>query len=311
MTPNEHKLLLNPVLLGLRAIGAKRVAFWGKGDLVASGVMQPAEWLRYKMANAVDWWFPYTEESAAHLRRLGVSCGITPIGNAVDTSELRRELSEFSDDCLRQSRNSIGISSGPVGIFCGNLSANKDLDFLFAAAKRIHDAIPAFVLLVVGNGPLRQHVEIVATHERFIRYVGPRIGREKALLLALSDVFLLPGAVGLAVLDSFAAGLPLLTTDGPKHGPEVNYLEAGLNGVISAHDVRTYADAVVGLLQNPRGLARMRAEALKSATQYSLENMVENFRRGILDCLQVRARREQSELARALAKAAQSRSGGD
>lgn len=285
ITPNEHKLLLNPLLLALRAGGIKKVAFWGKGNITPAKVTRPGEWLRYVTANAVDWWFPYTRTSADNLRRHGVSCGITAIENAIDTGELQREIAGISGDILRNARYSVGVSSGPVGLYCGNLSANKHLDFLFAAGKLIRKAIPEFTLVIVGNGPLREHVEIVAARERFIRYLGPRVGREKALLLKMADVFLLPGAVGLAILDSFAAGLPLLTTELPTHGPEISYLSHGNNGLVTAHQPQAYADATVRLLEDPQSLARLRAGATESGFQHTIENMVQNFRRGILSCL--------------------------
>ena len=285
ITPNEHKLLLNPLLLVLRAAGAKRVAFWGKGDITPADFSKLPDWLRYKTANLVDWWFPYTDDSAENLRRCGVTCGITTLGNAIDTSELHRDMAGISDECLRGARYSLGIGRGPVGVFCGNLSANKHLDFLFTAGKLIHQQIPDFSLLVLGNGPLRDRVELTATRERFIRYLGPRIGAEKALLLKMSDVFLLPGAVGLAILDSFAAGLPLLTTDLPDHGPEISYLSNDVNGLITAHNLQAYAEATVRLLQDPQRSIRMRAAATAAGYEHSIENMVRNFRRGILECL--------------------------
>jgi glycosyltransferase involved in cell wall biosynthesis len=101
----------------------------------------------------------------------------------------------------------------------------------------------------------------------------------------MADVFLLPGAVGLAILDSFAAGLPLLTTELPDHGPEISYLSPGSNGLITAHDPQSYADATIDLLRSPQKLARLRSGAIASSSLHSIENMAENFRLGILDCL--------------------------
>jgi glycosyltransferase involved in cell wall biosynthesis len=177
------------------------------------------------------------------------------------------------------------MGTGPAAIFCGNLSKNKELDFLFTAAKIIHAERPDFSLLIVGNGPLREHVEVIAARERFIHYFGPRIGREKALLLKMAKLFLLPGAVGLAVLDSFTAGLPLVTTDTPSHGPEFSYLKPGVNGVVTPHSAQAYARTVLGLLADPKTLTRLQAGARESAAQYSIEKMTGNFHRGILECL--------------------------
>lgn len=285
ITPNENKLLLNPLLLALRAAGAKGVAFWGKGNITPASIARPSDWLRYVTANAVDWWFPYTEQSAENLRLQGVRCGITPIANSIDTSELHRDLDSISGDCLRHSKRSIGLGHDQIGVFCGNLSPNKHLDFLFEAGKLIHRVLPNFSLLVLGNGPLREYVELTATRNRFIRYLGPRIGREKALILKMANVFLLPGSVGLAILDSFVAGLPLLTTELATHGPEFGYLSHGVNGWVSQHDPQAYANATIDLLCGPERLAQLSAGAAASGHQFGIENMVRHFREGILACL--------------------------
>ena len=97
---------------------------------------------------------------------------------------------------------------------------------------------------------------------------------------------MLPGRVGLVILDSFAAGLPLITVQIPIHGPEVEYLQEGVNGFMVPRDVTTYADAVVRVLKDRGLLLRLRAGALKSADNYSIEAMVQNFRAGIVACLQ-------------------------
>jgi hypothetical protein len=111
ITQNENKILLNPMLLALSAGHLKRVAFWGKGNIVPAHLWEFGEWLRYKTAPAVDWWFAYTDSTAANLRRNGVRCGITPVRNAIDTSDLKRDLEGISNDCLRMARHSIGMSA--------------------------------------------------------------------------------------------------------------------------------------------------------------------------------------------------------
>jgi len=110
---------------------------------------------------------------------------------------------------------------------------------------------------------------------------GPKFGREKAELLAISDVFLLPGRVGLAVLDAFAAGLPMLTSRIPFHGPEIEYLEEGVNGLMTDPQPEAYAAVVSSVLSVDGDLNRLRTGAKASAEKYSIEKMVANFRTGI------------------------------
>ena len=65
----------------------------------------------------------------------------------------------------------------------------------------------------------------------WVHWVGPKFGREKTDLMAISDVFLLPGRVGLAILDAFA----VLTTRLDIHCPEIEYLEEDRNVLVTDH----------------------------------------------------------------------------
>jgi glycosyltransferase involved in cell wall biosynthesis len=197
----------------------------------------------------------------------------------------------------------LGITAtAPVGIFIGMLHKVKSVPFLIQAGDRIRQSLPEFQLIVVGGGPEEQAIMRKAAHYPWVHIVGPEFGDRKSQLLAISDVFLLPGRAGLAVLDGFAAGLPLVATQLLIHGPEMEYLEEGRNGLITAPDPSAYAQAVAQLLSNPQKLQLLRDGATASAQKYSIEAMVENFKRGIGECLskprrqweQFKWRREQS-----------------
>jgi glycosyltransferase involved in cell wall biosynthesis len=140
-------------------------------------------------------------------------------------------------------------------------------------------------LIIVGGGPEEGAVRSLVGGLDWVHLVGPQFGKSKAELLALSDVFLLPGRVGLAILDAFAAGLPMLSTRLPIHGPEMEYLEEGVNGLTSEPGVNEYADAVASVLVDPGRLRKLQKGATASSEKYSIEKMVDNFKLGILASL--------------------------
>ena len=119
----------------------------------------------------------------------------------------------------------------------------------------------------------------------WVHFVGPRFGNQKSQMLAIADVFLLPGRVGLALLDGFAAGLPVVATRLSIHGPEIEYLEDGLNGLVTESDPEVFSQVVSSLLSDQSKLERLRQGASNSAKKYSIEAMVERFERGIVRCL--------------------------
>jgi glycosyltransferase involved in cell wall biosynthesis len=116
--------------------------------------------------------------------------------------------------------------------------------------------------------------------------MGPRFGQEKAELIAISDAFLMPGRVGLVVLDAFAGALPLLSTRLAIHGPELDYLVEDSNGLLCEPDAAAFADMTTSLLLDRNRLKRLQAGALAASSRYTIENMAENFRTGIHGCLE-------------------------
>jgi hypothetical protein len=101
----------------------------------------------------------------------------------------------------------------------------------------------------------------------------------------MSDVILMPGAVGLSIVDSFTSRIPLFTIDNETHGPEIAYLENGVNGVMTEDRLQSYIAVVARYLNAPTLLARLREGCATSAKLYSLDNMVRNFSAGIEACL--------------------------
>ena len=98
----------------------------------------------------------------------------------------------------------------------------------------------------------------------------------------------MPCGVGLGILDAFAAGLPFLTTDDPGNFPEIAYLETsinGPNGIMTPHDVDAYSQAVISLLSDRNRLRALQDGAALSGQAYTIENMAERFREGIIQCL--------------------------
>jgi glycosyltransferase involved in cell wall biosynthesis len=264
-----------------------RVAYFGHGHNRQARAPGPSEWLKRKLLTSVDWWFAYTDQVGRYLAANGVDPEIiTVVHNTIDTRELADAVRGLGADERRAVRRRLGVAEpASVGLFCGALYADKKLDLLVAATRRIRDHRPDFELVIVGDGPVREAVRAAAAQLPFVHYVGPAFGRDRAPYFAISDLFLIPGVVGLAIVDAFTVGLPVFATDIPGSGPEIEYLEPGVNGVMTAHDAARYAAAVCRVLDDPGQLARMREAARATAARLTLGHMVEAFALGIARCL--------------------------
>lgn len=283
----ENKLVYNYWWL-LRRPRA-RIAFWGHGKNMQSenpdGVL---ERIKRWSTTRVDWWFAYTDISREFVSETGFPRErITVLNNAVDTShlvDLRQRVSPLE---IAQSRAALGLGIGPVGVYVGSVYREKRIDFLIEAGRRVREHVPDFQLLIVGSGPDADRLRTSTLADPWIHWAGVRRGIEKVTLLACSAVMLIPAAVGLGVLDSFALQVPMVTTDCRGHGPEIAYLRSGTNGVTTAFTVDDYVAAVAGLLAHPDELARLRAGCRSSAALYTIEKMVARFVDGIEAALAV------------------------
>jgi len=282
-----NKLILNYLLQLAQGLGGPRIAFWGHGrNFQANSASSLAESLKKWFSRRVHWWFAYNHLSAQVVSENGFPIEkITVVQNAIDTKSLRSAVANIDSASKIIVREKYGIRGNTIGVYFGALYPAKRIPFLIEAAKLVHDRLPDFELIIVGDGVDRTLVESESRSYNWLNYLGPRFGTEKAEILAISDVFLLPGVVGLAILDAFAAGLPIVTIESAHHGPEIAYLEPFANGIVTLPDLASYVEGVVGLISVPDKLSAMSKAALSAGDRYTLENMVTNFSDGVRQAL--------------------------
>ena len=281
-----NKNLLNYLLLVKRAFSKIKFAYWGHGANRQINQTDLRNKFKKIFLNQCDWWFAYTGNVKKFLIINGYpSNRITNVQNAIDTKFLSKTYSQIGEAEVRKKLTERNITSRNVAIYCGGIYKEKRISFLISSCQRIRKQIPDFELIVIGAGPDASLLEQAVSENNWIHYLGPRFGAEKITWFKASKVFLMPGLVGLAILDSFALQTPMVTTDFPFHSPEIEYLENGINGIITDNDETAYADAVINLLKDDRRQETLIKGCIDSATRYSIEQMVENFAQGILKCL--------------------------
>lgn len=285
----ESKLLLNYVLIIASCMRLKKIAYFGHGrNFQSRSPNGRAERFKRFWATKVDWWFGYTEETRAHMRLLSFPDErITVFNNSVDTTLMRQQLAASTSEARTRLATSIGLTGRNVGVFVGGIYPDKRMKFLVDAADRIRKEIPDFELIIVGGGSDLPLVNRLAQSRPWIHVMGPRFGQEKVDLMALGCIFMMPGLMGLAILDAATAGLAIATTAFPWHSPEIAYLEPGISGLKVAdwEDPEAYANEVAALLRNRPALERMREAARRMADCYSIEAMAQNFASGVLKAL--------------------------
>lgn len=285
----ENRLLANYVIQGARRFRRPKIALWGHGRNFQSERPTLADRWKRAWATKCDWWFAYTETTREILETYGFPTQrITVFHNAIDTAEIRRLIAQIDNQRLDSLRVNLGVNSSNIAVYVGGIYPAKRVDFLIKAAIEMRRRVSNFMLIVVGDGVDRGVVETAAAEHSWIRYLGPLFGARKAEILRLGRVFMMPGLVGLAILDCAAAGLPIVTTAYPYHSPEIEYLKPGLNGLIVTDWLNplAYADAVVSLLNDDELHASLAAGARQIGTELTIERMVDCFSRGVLAALE-------------------------
>ena len=267
-----NRLALNYLLLAARPAGGPRVAFFGHGaNLQGNPASLRERWKRI-LARTPDWWFAYTDGAADRVVAAGYPADrITVVQNAVDTSGLAEvDVPKRTGRC----------------IYVGSLYESRRLPFLLEAADSIAANVPHFELIVVGDGPLRPWVQSEAEIRPWLHHVGSNHGAARDKLFVSSELTLVPGSVGLVVVDSFAARAPLVTIDKALHGPEAEYLHDGVNGrVLAPGSAGRYAEAVTQLLMDGALRGRLVDGCVSSSRRYTIEAMATNFASGIMAAL--------------------------
>jgi len=285
----ENKLLLNYYLMFARHFSKYKFAFWGHVYNMQDSPDSFRNIIKMLFIHRCDWWFGYTKSAKDFLiKKRYPENRITAVQNAIDTLRLIAYYSEIGTSEINNLKAQLRITGSNVAIYCGGMYPGKYLDFILQTCDRIKKEIPDFHMLFLGSGVESYKVVKAAEACDWIHYIGPKFGMDRVIYFKISAIQLMPGIVGLCVLDSFAMETPIITTEHPFHSPEIDYLENGINGIITTHDPEDYLRSIVDILITKKYIDL--AEGGKAAAEkYTVENMAENFKNGILSCLNLPA----------------------
>jgi glycosyltransferase involved in cell wall biosynthesis len=281
--PHENRLFLTNLQAYLYASSESRIAFFGHGTNFQARVKNSyANKFKDWTTAYADWFFAYTALTYDRVASIGFPKErIISLNNTIDVNSLLEWQKSIAPDELYALRKTLGLKSDHIGVFIGSLYKDKLLDFLFLAADELRRRLPDFELVLIGDGPFCRQINSFVKKRPWAFWVGAKHGREKVLHISLGKVMLNPGLVGLSILDSFALGVPMVTTDCGFHSPEIVYLESGKNGFMVAVDVEEYVSVVARLLTDDEARAAMISAGKEDAQRYSLDAMVKNFCNGI------------------------------
>jgi L-malate glycosyltransferase len=282
---SANKLILNYYLMAARHFSKFKLAFWGHGRNMQIDRNSVRNRFKNLFINKCDWWFAYTEGVKNQLmKKKFPEDKITAVQNAIDTIDLQKYYKEISQPEIDQLKHNLGITGDNTCIFCSGMYPEKRLDFILDTCRRVKELIPDFHMIFIGSGIESDKIYKASQTYDWIHFVGPKFGRERVIYFKTSKIQLMPGLVGLGILDSFAMECPIITTNFPYHSPEIDYLKSGYNGILTENDISVYTQTVVSVLKEKIYLSLLEG-CKESANRYTVNNMVENFSNGIISCL--------------------------
>lgn len=173
-------------------------------------------------------------------------------------------------------RARLGISPNvTVLVYAGRLSAEKELDLLFAAFDRLSPL--AFALVIVGDGPEAAATTRYAATHPGVHFVGHIESREElAAIYASSDICVSPGRYEnfpMAAIEAVSCGLPVV---GIRGSGTATFVPPAIGALAEAGDARDFADAIAQVAAWPIDEGRTARHAFAAAS-YSWDLVLDQY----------------------------------
>jgi glycosyltransferase involved in cell wall biosynthesis len=168
-------------------------------------------------------------------------------------------------------------------ITVGRLIAHKRVDIAIGAAARLAPDVDGTVLTIVGDGPDRERLEMLASAldvRRRIEFTG-RLPTTDAVhdRIARATVAVVPSrreGFGMFALEALASGLPVIHCRSEESAVS-ELVEDGVSGIAVPPDSGAVADAAIGLLGDPARYEAMSAAARSRSGHYSWATVADRF----------------------------------
>jgi len=182
-------------------------------------------------------------------------------------------------DSVECQRNTIANDNERIITHISNLRPVKRAADVMDIFYKIQQKIPS-KLLLVGEGPDREHIEFQAKELGIldkVLFLGN--SNEVNKLLCYSDLFLLPSqteSFGLAALEAMAARTPVISTNSGGL-PEVNV--QGVTGFLSdVGNTDEMAENGIYILEDLDRLQQFKQNALAQAKRFSMQNVLPAYK---------------------------------
>ena len=213
---------------------------------------------------------------------------ITVVHSPIDLSRFRPPTAVERS----RHRDELGLANDQLAVVCvTRFHAVKGVDVLLEAWPRVVAGAPGTILLVAGEGPLREELEALADRlgiSASVRFLGYR--EDVQGLLAAADLAVIPSrSEGFCVsaLEALSCGLPVVAT---RAGGNPELIEDGVNGLlVESENPNALALALLRVLHDRDLRSRLAAGARPSIARFGLPGYVEMLAERYQEVIRARA----------------------
>ena len=249
---------------GMKRAGVKRTVALTHGHEVWWAKLFPFNLLLRRIGSTVDV-LTYLGE----FTRNAVSKGLTTKAQrAMVKIAPGIDINHFIPTDASVLRESLGIAEKKVIVSVGRLVHRKGQDYLIQAMPEILKSVPSAYLLLVGEGPYREHLQNLVNQHRLeasVTFIGRIQYNDLPMYICAGDIFAMPcrsrlmglevEGLGIVYLEASACGLPVLAGNSGGAPDAVVQNKTGL--VVDGTDHKQIATAAIELLTNVESSQKM------------------------------------------------------
>lgn len=212
----------------------------------------------------------YVKKTLSEISRKNLKFNTIPMGVDIDKFNNNKEIEKKKYDL----------------IFVGRLEEKKGVKILIDAIKELSLKDLYFNVIIIGSGTLKNSLQKRTSEYNLnnsITFTGSLTHEQIVEYMSLSKIFILPSidlsydSEGLptVLLEAMAMGLAIITTDA---GGITDVAKNDYNSIlIEQNNVKMLSEKIETLINNPSELKKLKLNALKTAKEYSYENIVERY----------------------------------
>ncbi|MCL5960304.1 MAG: glycosyltransferase family 4 protein [Chloroflexi bacterium] len=239
-----------------------------------SGVLGERTYLRMEgaMARSTDFWVSVNNSDCATLTNCGIPAAkISVVPNGIDAGAVANRARGASRDAL-------GIREDePLVVQVGRISTQKGPGYFMRAAAKALERNQSIRFLLVGDGPLRAEMELLAKSlgvARNVLFLGWR--DDVVQVMSCADVVALSSlweGLPYVLLEAMALGKPVVATDVGGNPEIVENERTGF--IVPPRDEMSLAQGVLRLTEDPTAARRMgEAGRQRASEHFSLSKMM-------------------------------------